>query len=72
MNTEAQWIHVTDRPPPISALREKRYVLAVDIQSRMSVGYASQRSYGIGWTFAKPIGAPTHWMPLPESPHRIP
>ena len=37
----------------------------------MSVGYAMEHSgyaLGYGWTFAKPIGVPTHWMPLPEPP----
>lgn len=44
------------------------YVLAVDIKDRMSVGY---RIHDGRWIFAKPIGEPTHWMPLPKPPVRI-
>lgn len=47
------------------------YVLAVDVKGRMSVGYATEHSgyqQGYRWTFAKPIGEPTHWMPLPDPP----
>lgn len=46
------------------------YVLAVDARDRMSVGYARENSEGYTWVFAKPIGEPTHWMPLPLAPKR--
>jgi hypothetical protein len=44
------------------------YVLAVDAKGRMSVGYARENSEGFMWVFAKPIGQPVYWMPLPAPP----
>lgn len=67
------WISVTDEEPPITCrpARSKPYVLAVDAKNRMSVGYALEHSTaGYIWVFAKPIGEPTHWMPLPAPPHK--
>ena len=66
------WNDVSNIKPPISPnYREKRYVLAVDEKNRMSVGYCMCQPSGyLHWTFSKPIGRPTHWMPLPEVPKR--
>lgn len=68
------WINAATQPPPVKDIGEilrgtKPYVLAVDAKGRMSVGYPYKYSTGeLGWVFAKPIGAVTHWMPLPEPP----
>lgn len=66
----------TGKPPPIQRFisgqgwqpSKPPYVLLVDAKDRMSVGYARATSYGYTWVFAKPIGQPTHWMPLPDAP----
>ncbi len=68
-----QWRNIETDPPVLTeltvAIRGKPYVLAVDAKGRMSVGYPYRHSTGeVGWVFAKPIGEPTHWMPLPEAP----
>jgi hypothetical protein len=63
-------------PPPIQRFvsgqgwqpAKPTYVLAVDAKGRMSVGHARHNSEGYTWTFAKPIGVPTHWMLLPTPP----
>jgi hypothetical protein len=67
-----QWVSVEDRKPPINSVNKPQpYVLAIDAKDRMSVGYARLYSTGeLWWTFAKPIGEPTHWMPLPNPPAR--
>lgn len=77
--TTSEWIDPIRKKPPIRRFVSGQgwqpaklpYVLAVDVKGRMSVGYASEHSgerNGYRWTFAKPIGEPTHWMPLPEPP----
>ena len=67
------WIRVKDRLPDNivncgERLPEKPYVLCVDSRGRTSVGYPIRYSYGVRFIFSKPIGDPTHWMPLPDSP----
>lgn len=69
------WRPIETAPPPMQRFSggawqpsEPPYVLAVDAKGRMSVGYARENSEGYTWTFAKPIGQPTHWMKLPEPP----
>ena len=65
------WIAVRVVRPPLSDHRDKLYLLAVDAKGRMSIGYAyahSTADFGFMWTFAKPIGNPTHWMHLPTPP----
>lgn len=67
----SQWISVKDRLPPLRVHGSRQpapYVLACDAKGRMSVGYAAEHSSGHIWTFAKPIGEPTHWQPLPDRP----
>jgi hypothetical protein len=66
----SEWKPVWVVMPPINTAKNpKPYVLAVDNKGRMSVGYAYRVSTGeLSWTFAKPIGTPTHWMPLPDPP----
>jgi hypothetical protein len=68
--TEQDWKPIETHPPPFSqGFPAKPYVLAVDAKGRMSVGFARRYSTGeIMWTFAKPIGEPTHWQDLPEPP----
>lgn len=70
-----EWRDVKSEKPPLRAFvsghgySDKPYVLAVDAKGRMSVGYAMLYSSGhLQWTFAKPIGEPTHWMHLPPPP----
>lgn len=73
---QQQWRSIESAPPTRKFIsgqgwvpKDKPYVLAVDVKGRMSVGYTHQASTGeTCWTFAKPIGRPTHWMPLPEPP----
>lgn len=49
---------------------DKEYVLAVDAKGRMSIGFATTHSsVPFIWTFAKPIGEPTHWRQLPKPPN---
>jgi hypothetical protein len=77
--SETLWNDLRLVPPPIQRFipgqggvpREKPYVLVVDARDRMSVGYAREASYGFTWVFAKPIGEPTHWTPLPVAPRRM-
>lgn len=75
-----EW-HPVETVPPLRRFisgqgwtpRDKPYVLVVDAKGRMSVGYAMAHAgekFGYRWIFAKPIGIPTHWMPLPEPPAR--
>jgi hypothetical protein len=65
-----RWNPVSDMPPVSARNGDKPYVLAVDTKGRMSVGYCWIASRGeVCWTFAKPIGEVTHWMPLPEAPN---
>lgn len=78
-----QWHDVKSITPPIRdwvsgrGWSEKHYVLAVDAKGRMSVGFATEQLVMTGcsvpftWTFAKPIGEPTHWMELPKPPQSI-
>jgi hypothetical protein len=66
-----EWRSVGASEPPIrSQENPKPYVLAVDAKRRMSVGYVFDKysEGGLWWVFAKPIGTPTHWMPLPDPP----
>jgi hypothetical protein len=72
---EREWIPIETAPPIQRFISgrgrqppEPPYVLAVDAKGRMSVGYAREHSEGFTWTFAKPIGQPTHWMALPAPP----
>lgn len=68
--TAEDWIDVMKEKPPMQRFisgqgwvpRAKPYVLAVDVKGRTSVGYAVKNATGYDWTFAKPIGEPTHWM----------
>lgn len=66
------WISVDDedhKPPIRESYRDPApYVLACDAKGRMSVAYADKHSVGYVWVMAKPIGAVTHWMPLPDPP----
>ena len=68
------WNAIATVPPPIQTFKdgawsEKPYVLAVDAKGRMAVVYFHRYSTGeLGMTSAKPIGEPTHWMPLPIPP----
>jgi hypothetical protein len=71
------WNDLRTVPPPIQQFisgqgwqPQPPYVLAVDAKDRMSVGYARENSEGYTWVFAKPIGEPTHWTPLPIPPIR--
>lgn len=69
----AQWFDVTKKLPKMVEIgadyQSKPYVLAVDCKGRMSIGYLRKYSSdNLRWTFAKPIGEVTHWMPLPEPP----
>lgn len=77
----AEWNDCMEQKPPMRQFISGQgwqpaklpYVLAVDGKDRMSVGYATKYadpSRGYHWTFAKPIGEPTHWMPLPDPPSR--
>ena len=72
----AAWRDVKSNEPPLQEWKsgqgwsEKQYVLAVDAKGRMSIAYAYRHSANtVIWTMAKPIGAVTHWMPLPEPPN---
>jgi len=74
-----EWRDPMDEKPPIQQFisgqgwTPKAYVLAVDVKGRVSVGYATQnRSGGYRWAFAKPIGEPVLWMPLPPLPVKFP
>lgn len=67
------WTALTAQEPEARDLtedvRNKHYLLAVDAKGRMSVGYCYRYQTGeLGWVFAKPIGAVTHWMQLPDAP----
>ena len=70
------WIDTRAQKPPMQRFVSGQglqppkppYVLAVDVKGRMSVGYARENSEGYTWVFAKPIGEPTHFQPLPEPP----
>lgn len=68
----SEWRSLKMTEPPVAITfndKPKPYVLAIDSKDRMSVGWAYRYSTGkLGWTFAKPIGQPTHWMPLPTPP----
>ncbi len=71
------WNDVKAVAPPLRVFvsgqgwSEKQYVLAVDAKDRMSIGFATGNSVGpFCWTFAKPIGEPTHWRQLPQPPTR--
>jgi hypothetical protein len=72
----AEWQPVEANKPPIQIFTpgqgwsEKQYVLAVDAQGRMSIGYAVKNSgpRGYSWVFAKQIGPPTHFTFLPDPP----
>jgi len=70
-----EWIAIESEEPAIyediGLNQPAPYVLAVDAEGRMSVGYVRarySRNHGLWWVFAKPIGAVTHWMPLPDPP----
>lgn len=72
-----EWSDVMTHKPPLQRFVSGQgwqpalapYVLAVDVKGRMSVGYAiAYDAGGYHWAFAKPIGEPTHWMPLPDPP----
>lgn len=74
-DTPSKWVPVGERVPAEKGDQWTKsaplYVLAVDGKGRMSVGYCIAGYYkdgGAHWVFAKAIGAPTHWMPLPEVP----
>ena len=69
------WNDVNTVTPPLRdwvsgrGFSEKHYVLAVDSKGRMSIGFAtSYDKTHWRWTFAKPIGEPTHWRQLPNPP----
>ena len=65
------WRDITSTPPPATEWKpaNREYLLVVDAKGRMSIAYCYNSSTGeIGWTMAKPIGAVTHWMPLPPPP----
>jgi hypothetical protein len=48
---------------------QKQYVLTVDAKGRMAVAYFERSSTGeLNHVSAKPTGAPTHWMFLPDPP----
>ena len=72
MHNESPWNELPDSPPPITDVyRPKLYVLAIDGKDRMSVGFCMRQYSGyLHWTFAKPIGNPTHWAYLPQPPAR--
>lgn len=66
-----EWQSVESAEPPIrSKENPKPYVLAVDAKGRQSVAYIFSKydEGGYWWVSAKPIGTPTHWMPLPDPP----